>query len=176
MLSVNQQKDKNKQIPDTLIQKGRMHVDVICPRRDMRRDLLRNIARIPHIGDRKLHGKETVIVIAEHFPVHEVSPAAYCLSEDQSGHSGVSHQRHAFLLGAAPDIKCDIRRDHATVNRKPAASQLENVQKIILVVVPRKHHIIKPCTDHTEEDSPDRQIPVVVRILPCLLCDSRHCQ
>ena len=160
-----EERRQHQQVPQALIEEGWMHIDIVCPLRNMGRNVLGNIPG-PHRLDGELHGKQAVIILTEDFSVHEVPPAADGLSQNQARHAGVSHQQRIFLFYPAIDEQSDERGYHPAVDGHTAIPGIEYAQQIILVIIPGEHHIVDAGPDDGEDDGINGEIPVVVRILP----------
>ena len=168
MLPEAEQQHQHQQIPGAFIQESGVDIDIIGPLRDMGRYVLGNVPG-PHRLDGELHGKKAVIVFPEDLPVHEVSPAADGLPQNQSRHAGVTHQQGALLFDPSVDEQGDERGDHRPIDGHAAVPGVEDAQQIVLVIIPGEHHIIDARPDDGEDHRINGKIPVVIRILPCHL-------
>ena len=174
MLPVNQQQSEDQQIPHAFIEKSGMDIDIIGAFGNMRGDIVRYVPG-PHSVDRKLHRKQTVIILSEYFPVHKIPPPSDCLSQNQPGHAGIPHQQGILLLDPAVDKERDKSRYDPSVDRQAAVSQSKYPHQIILIKIPRKDHIINTRADNGKNHRIDGKIPIIIRILPCHLRNmSRH--
>ena len=166
MLSEAEQSGKHQKIPHTFIQKSWVYIDIICSLRNMRGYIVRYIS-CTHRVNRKLHGKKAVIIFPEYFPVHKIPPAAHSLSQNQSRNGRISHQERILLFYLTVDKQSDKRGNHSAVYGHAAVPQPENPRQIVLIIVPRKYHIVNAASYNGKNDSIDGEIPVVIRILAC---------
>ena len=82
-LPAKEEQPEQAEVPDPLIEEGRVHLDIIGALRDVGGEFLCDVARA-HRSERQAHGKQGIRVSAEHFPVEEVAPAADHLAHDET--------------------------------------------------------------------------------------------
>ena len=125
---------------------------------------------LTHRIDRKLHRKQIIGIFPKTLPVEEISPTADDLSGDQSQSRRITHQGELqFSLFANANCR-NHRCDHSTVDRQASLTQIKYLQQIVLVPVPGERNIIDTRTNQRTDNSDDRQIKIVVLILPTALC------
>ena len=65
---------------------------------------------------------------------------------------------------------CQYRCDHTSVNCQSAFPDIQNLQKVILIHVPGKNHIIQPGSYDAKDHTDHPHIQIILRILPGTLC------
>ena len=121
-------------------------------------------------GNRKLHRKQVVSVVTECLTVKEVSPPSHNLTEHDAHARGIHQKAEVLFLLSAVNHHRNAGTDDAAVDGKSALADVENTQKIILIIVPGKYNVVNPCPENTGCDADHRKIEVLLRVLPRPLC------
>ena len=171
-LQADHQDEKDHQVPHSFVEEGRMHLDVIGSRLHVGGNALADI-RCAHHGDRQTHGEQVVRIFAEDLSVKEVAPAAQNLSEDKAEAYRIKKQEWICLFLFAENENCDDGQDDTAIDRKAASPQIENLNGVILIIIPHEYHVIDAGTRYCGNHDPDEGIPVQIRILPRLFCNLR---
>ncbi len=125
--------------------------------------------------NRQSHGEQRICISAKHFPVEEVPPSAYNLSENQSIDPAVPDLIRRQLFKPAVYKQRRKRGDHRAVDGQTAPPEIEDAQKVIFVLIPGKDHVIDPCPDHGKNDCINAKIPYNVCVHSLRFCHAlRH--
>src|SRR5699024_7280655 len=111
------------------------------------------------------HGKRSVGITAESLPVKKVAPAAHDLSHQKSHAHRIEHERRLLLSHLRKNEKDQDRRRHTADNTKTSMPDIDDIQKIILVVIPGKNHIVGSRPDNSGDHHADQVIQINLRIL-----------
>ena len=105
------------------------------------------------IVGRNRHRKKRIRIIAKRFPVEEVAPASHDLSDQKSHRHRVGKYRELHLLLLRKDDCNNHTRDHATVDGKSAAPDINQIEQrlpealaLLEIRIPAEYNIVEPRT------------------------------
>ena len=138
--------DKAHEVPQALIQEGRVDVHRLLP------------------GSGETHAAEDVGLIAEGLAVHEIRPAAYDLAEYQSGGSYIQGGSEGYLLAPGPDDDGYHARYGAAVHGYASVADVEYLYEVVPELIPLRDNIVDAAADYGQRQHPEHQRKNVVAL------------
>ena len=91
-------------------------------------------------------------------PIHKIPPTSDGLSKNKAGNQRICKRPEGKLFDLAVNQYNSNTAEDASINGKPVLIDLKNGEKVILVLLPLKKHIVCSGTENTHRNQPKHEI------------------
>lgn len=104
---------------------------------------------------------------AECLLIHKVAPSSYSLSEQKSNHCDVENRHNLHFLKLSHSQTACKRTYNSSVDCETSVVYVENLNRILTVIIPLEQAIIQSCADNARYNSDQNTIykPVEINII-----------
>ena len=96
--------------------------------------------------------------VEERLLIHKIPPTSDGLSKNKAGNQRICKRPEGKFFDLAANQYNSNTAEDASINGKPALIDLKNGEKVILVLLPLKKHIVCSGTENTHGNQPKHEI------------------